>query len=201
MPADVSNAAAEGAPADTSADAPAPVDAPVDAPVGVLVAAIEALPQHPPMRLLDRAVRIDACSAIAEIDVRADSPFLLDAIDGGGGIPAWVALEYLGQTAALIGMARDGAHVPGGTPADASALDGFLLGSRRMDLDPEPFRIGETLTVSCTARGEVGTTLATFDGEVRDASGRVRVSGTLSVVRVPRTDPADVPDTPGQRSR
>jgi len=181
VPVDVFNDAAEGAPA------------------AVLGAAIEALPQHPPMRLLDRAVRIDARSAIAEIDVRADSPFLLDAVDGG--IPPWVALEYLGQTAALIGMARGGADAPDDTPANASALDGFLLGSRRMDLDPEPFRIGETLTVSCTACGEVGTTLATFDGEVRDASGRVRVSGTLSVVRVPRTDAADVPDTPGQRSR
>jgi len=150
--------------------------------------AIAALPQHPPMRLLDRALRIDAHRAVAEVDIRADSPFLVDVgtisgeadADEALGVPCWVALEYLGQTAALIGMASGGGD-------EAAQMDGFLLGSRRLELCAEPFRIGETLTVTCTACGEVGASLATFEGQVHDAQGRLRADGVLSVVRVPRS--------------
>lgn|GEM_PF-1867760 len=172
----------------------------------VLADAIGALPQRPPMRLLDRAVEIDGHRAVAQVCITDDSLFFIDGdADAGPGVPSWVALEYLGQTAALIGQASGQASGqvssrvsdrPGSPdapePAHAAPLDGFLLGSRQLDLDPEPFRPGDVLTITCTARGEVGTTLATFDGQVHDATGRLRASGTLSVVRVPR-DPTQLP--------
>lgn len=143
-------------------------------------AALDALPHVGAMRLLSRVIGLGPDSATAEVDITPDSLFLLPE----RGVAAWAALEYLGQTAALIGLHRQGERADGSS--SVASDDGFLLGSRQLDLHVDAYPLGTTLTVHCSAVGDVGDSLASFDGTVHDAAGRLLASGSLSVVRVAR---------------
>ena len=140
---------------------------------------LDALPHTGAMRLLSRVVELGSAEATTQVDVTAASLFLLP----GRGVAAWAALEYLGQTAALIGLQQPSVDI---AASEALPDDGFLLGSRQLDLHVDAYPIGSTLTVRCQAAGDVGGSLASFEGTVHDESGRLLASGSLSVVRVAR---------------
>jgi len=132
------------------------------------------------MLLLDEAVHIDARSGSALVTVTDNSTFYIP----GKGVPAWVGLEYMGQTAALIG----GLQQQAGVLADHT---GFLLGSRQFSTTLCWFGIGTTLLIQCEQTALVGDSLANFSAEIRryDApDDQPLASAILSVFRQPPND-------------
>ncbi|MFK7859943.1 MAG: hypothetical protein AB8B64_14030 [Granulosicoccus sp.] len=138
---------------------------------------LELLPHREPMLLLDELVHVDALSGSALVHVAENSTFCIP----GKGVPSWVGLEYMGQTAALIG----------GYQQQSGNLDnhtGFLLGSRQFKTTVSRFTIGTTLRIHCTQSALVGATLATFTAEIHlHQSSNISPVATavLSVFRQP----------------
>ena len=93
------------------------------------------------------------------------------------GIPSWIGLEYMGQTAALIAgyQRREGlieAHL------------GLLLGTRRYQTEVEYFTAPQQLLISCRQAALVGESLANFDCTIQQAdTAQVLAHASLSVFR------------------
>lgn len=133
----------------------------------------ELIPHREPMLLIDRVVQVAADSAMAEIQIQRDSPFFLAPF----GVPAWIGIEYMGQTAALIaghqlqqGLTRP--HL------------GFLLGTRQYNLHTAWFADGDILLVRCEQAAITGEQLAQFQCEI-SRSGIICASAKLTVYRKP----------------
>jgi len=56
------------------------------------------IPHRPPMLLINQLLDLNASSAQARVLIDSDAPFFVDGL----GVPAWIGLEYMGQTSALI---------------------------------------------------------------------------------------------------
>ncbi len=138
---------------------------------------IDVLPHKASMSLLSGVRELNAHSAVTEVAIDAMSTFHVH----GHGVPAWVALEYIGQTAALIGVYA--ASELRGSASDASSSEGFLLASRNMDITCPWFIDGDRLIVSASQAGTAGASLATFNGTVSNALGDTLVVASLSVWR------------------
>lgn len=132
------------------------------------------------MRLVSEVRELSTSGALTTVQISTSSAFHV----AGKGVPAWVALEYIGQTAALIGLyaMSDGDAARVGVLQDQDS-EGFLLASRSMTLEQSWFSVGETLLVSAQQTGDAGASLATFDGSVAASDGRTLVSASLSVWR------------------
>src|SRR5436309_13218736 len=94
----------------------------------------EVLPQAGRMVLLTRIVGHSQERTTCAVEISTTSPFY----DGQGGVPAWVALEYMAQCVAAHGGLRARAA---GDPVTI----GFLLGSRFVALHTDGFRPGPWL--------------------------------------------------------
>ena len=94
----------------------------------------ELIPHRPPMLLINKVLKVD---------------------EPGYGVPAWIGLEYMGQTAALIA----GHQLQQGL---VSPHLGFLLGTRAFKAECSYFEKGE-YSVRCEEKAIVGDGLATFD--------------------------------------
>lgn len=130
------------------------------------------LPHRPPMLLINKVSELSATQSSAEVIVDKEAPFC-----GENGVPAWVGIEYMGQTAALIA----GYQLQQGL---AEPHLGFLLGTRRFQAEVSHFSIGTVLIVSCMEKALVGDSLATFDCEIREqSSGTLLATASLSVFR------------------
>jgi predicted hotdog family 3-hydroxylacyl-ACP dehydratase len=106
------------------------------------------------MLLIHRLTQADNERAIAEVDVRADSPFARD-----DGIPAWIGLEYMAQTVAAWAGARAlrlGAH----------PKLGFLLGTRRFESTVQIFPRGKVLRVDVHCEMMADNGLGQFDCQI-----------------------------------
>lgn len=111
----------------------------------------ELIPHRPPMLLINKVLKVDERTSSSLVVIDEDSPFFEDE----HGVPAWIGLEYMGQTAALIA----GHQLQQGlTPPHL----GFLLGTRAYKAECSYFREGE-YTVRCEEKAIVGDGLATFD--------------------------------------
>lgn len=132
------------------------------------------LPHREPMLLLHRAVHVGERAAQAEVLITPQSPFFTS----DRGVPSWIGVEYMGQTAALIagwqllhGHTRP--HV------------GLLLGTRKYEAETGWFTPGRLL-VRCTEEAVVGDGLATFRCEILDRSAASQLArARLSVFRKP----------------
>jgi predicted hotdog family 3-hydroxylacyl-ACP dehydratase len=133
-------------------------------------------------------------AASTHVSITAASLFYVP----GRGVPASTSLEYIGQTAALIGLyATEQRTREQRAAAEASATgedggqedgndngeEGFLLASRSMNFVKAWFTVGEELVVSARQTGDVGAGLATFEGTVESLEGEPWVTGSLSVWR------------------
>jgi predicted hotdog family 3-hydroxylacyl-ACP dehydratase len=131
------------------------------------------LPHRPPMLLINKIVEVNSssASAIAFIDDQASF------YQNGRGIPSWIGLEYMGQTAALIA----------GYQLEHDLVKphlGFLLGARRYLTEVEFFLPNKNLLINCNEIAVVGDSLATFDCTIRHIdSDKVIVNANLSVYR------------------
>ena len=135
----------------------------------------ELIPHRPPMLLINRIQSLseDASGAIVTIDSLA--PFYQE-----NGIPSWIGLEYMGQTAALIA----GYQLQQGL---VSPHLGLLLGTRRYRSEVEYFRAPSELLVSCKQAALVGESLANFDCTIQDkATMQALAKASLSVFRKPQ---------------
>lgn len=112
----------------------------------------ELIPHRPPMLLINHVVELGAQGAMATVIIDELSPFFVE----GKGVPTWVGLEYMGQTAALIAghQLKEGLIEP---------HLGFLLGTRMFKAEAHYFAANTTLLVSCKEKVLAGDNLATFE--------------------------------------
>lgn len=139
---------------------------------------LELIPHKPPMLLLSRGIAVTGRSACAEIVIDARSAFLVP----GRGVPSWIGVEYMGQTAALIAGYQQ-------RHEQLAPHLGMLLGTRRYTVSSAWFEEGATLRVTCEEVAVVGHQLATFQCEIHDRlTGVQAASARLSVFRRPLQD-------------
>jgi predicted hotdog family 3-hydroxylacyl-ACP dehydratase len=136
---------------------------------------IQLIPHRPPMLLLTRLVNVENSMSCAEVDIKATSPFC----EPEKGVPSWIGVEYMGQTAALIA----GFQLEQGT---VEPHLGLLLGTRKYQATSPWFPLDSTLLVECVEVAVVGQNLATFACEIHNKhSGDLYASAKLSVFRRP----------------
>lgn len=129
------------------------------------------IPHRGSMLLIERILELQATRSSAEVCIGQDSTFF--EIDKG--VPAWIGLEYMGQTAALMA----GYQVSTG---NMQASLGFLLGTRRYKAYVEYFKAGTILQIECEQAAIVGESLATFDCRINN-NNQVLAEARLSVLR------------------
>ena len=109
------------------------------------------LPHRPPMLLLSQVIHVSDESAMAMTSINARSLFFVS----DKGIPSWVGLEFMGQTAALIaGYQQQQGQLPPHT--------GFLLGSRAYKSTQAWFPPEQHYVVHCQQDALLGEQLASF---------------------------------------
>lgn len=93
------------------------------------------LPHAKPMILIDKIIACSEDFIHSTLQITADIPFFVE-----GGVPCYIALEYMAQTiAAWSGiMARAKQEKP---------KVGFLLGTRKLTLNEETFVSGDLLDI------------------------------------------------------
>lgn len=133
------------------------------------------IPHRSPMLLLSRLRKVSHNAAQALVDINADSSFFTI----GKGVPSWIGVEYMGQTAALIA----GYQLQQGI---VESHVGLLLGTRKYQANTPWFAEGCSLIVSCTEAAVVGQSLATFQCEIHDhETHALYATAKLSVFRRP----------------
>jgi predicted hotdog family 3-hydroxylacyl-ACP dehydratase len=137
----------------------------------------DVLPQAGRMVLLTRIVGHTDRRTTCVVEISAASTFA----DADGGVPAWVAIEYMAQCVAAHGGLRARAAGDPVTP-------GFLLGSRSIALHTPRFVPGQRLEVEA-AHVWGKDDFFSFACAVRDAeTGATLVEGTLAVARAAGAD-------------
>ena len=137
----------------------------------------DVLPHSGRMVLLTRIVSHTDRRTTCVVEISPASTFA----DADGGVPGWVAVEYMAQCVAAHGGLRARAAGDPVTP-------GFLLGSRSIALHTERFLPGQRLEVEAAhVWGEHD--FFSFACAVRDAAtGVTLVEGTLAVARAAGAD-------------
>ncbi|MEX2207941.1 MAG: hypothetical protein WEF50_17075 [Myxococcota bacterium] len=128
----------------------------------------ELSPHAGPMRLLARVLAHAPERTVCALDPSASELFR----DASGGVPAWLALEWMAQCIAAHGglIARREGRAP---------APGLLVGAKRVALERAHFAAGESLEVEARFVGGAGA-LASFECELRAGAERV-ATGSLSV--------------------
>jgi len=130
------------------------------------------LPHRGPMLLLDEVVEVGADHAESMVVVNDNSSFF----ETGRGVPAWIGMEYMGQTAALIA----------GYQLQQGELEphvGLFLGTRKYETSIPWFSPGSRLTIRCSQKAVSPGTMATFTCEIR-CEGLI-AEAVLNVYRQP----------------
>lgn len=125
------------------------------------------LPHDPPMILIDRVEEYDDTFIHASVTIQANSAFLEE-----GRVPAYVALEYMAQAVASWSGLMGRAH-------NQTPKVGFLLGTRRLELEVLSFQIGEKLDIYAKVNYSDGE-IAAFDCWV-EVNGKRVVQAGLNV--------------------
>lgn len=135
----------------------------------------ELIPHREPMLLINKVIEVGQKISCSEIIISESSSFFI----ANKGVPSWIGVEYMGQTAALIA----GYQLEQGTVAPHL---GLLLGTRKYEAFVPFFRAGDVLQVRCTEVAVVGESLANFQCEIINTRDqRCCASAKLSVFRKP----------------
>lgn len=139
------------------------------------------IPHREPMLLINKVMHVNSSSSESVVFIDHKTPFFKP----GKGVPAWIGLEYMGQTSALIA----GHQLQQG---DVEPHLGFLMGSRQYQTHVAYFKPEQNLVVRCDEGALVGDTLATFNCTINEqvngneqANGQELASAILSVFRRP----------------
>jgi len=133
------------------------------------------IPHRPSMLLINQLINLSANRSEARVLIDDKAPFFEDK----RGVPAWIGLEYMGQTSALIAgfQEREGLCKP---------HLGFLMGARKYQTKVDYFSPEQTLRVVCEEAALVGESLATFRCTIhRENSDDPLATANLSVFRRP----------------
>jgi len=136
---------------------------------------LDLIPHRPPMLLINKVIAVSNTESEAHVYVDEQAPFY----EACTGVPTWIGLEYMGQTAALMAgfQRREGVieeHL------------GYLLGVRKYDTCIDYFISGTTLSITCCEAALVGKSLATFECAISEVEGRKNIAtAMLSVFRKP----------------
>jgi len=136
---------------------------------------LDLIPHREPMLLINKLHSVSSQASQATVIIDEHTPFF----KGGYGVPAWIGLEYMGQTSALIAgyQHREGLLEP---------HMGFLMGSRKFVSHVPYFKANENLVVRCNEAALVGDSLATFNCTISvEDSGQDLATAMLSVFRRP----------------
>lgn len=137
----------------------------------------ELLPHRPPMLFINELISLGPEHAETKVLINNQAAFF----EPDKGVPAWIGLEYMGQTAALIAgyqlkMGLVEPHL------------GFLLGTRSFKTNCSYFADDQTLEVSCQEKAVMGESLATFACTIaNDENKDLLASAVLSVFRKPES--------------
>ena len=135
----------------------------------------EYLPHRKPMLLIEELVEVSMSASSSHICISEQSSFF----QPGLGVPAWIGVEYMGQTAACIA----------GFQLKQGCVDphiGLLLGSRKYESFTDWFHPGQLLAVSCSEHSTVGGELANFQCEIHDRTHKKTLAvAKLTVMRQP----------------
>lgn len=137
----------------------------------------QVLPHEGRMLLLDQLLEQHEDGIVTALTIRPDSVLC----DGVTGVPSWVGMEYMAQTAcAFSGVNRVRAGLQPGIS--------LLLGTRSYKVTVPVFAIGARLIVSARLLVRDENDLAVFQCDIRDAdSGAELASGDIKAIR-----PADI---------
>lgn len=130
----------------------------------------------PPMRLVEELVDSDENSVTAALLIRRESTFFDKALQG---VPAWVGLEYMAQTAGVwVGM-DDMRHQ---RPVEL----GFLVSARQYQALRPVFPLGERFVVTINKEFGEGD-IVVFSGYIHAESGATYATANFTAYR-----PSDV---------
>ena len=115
------------------------------------------IPHRQPMLLINQMIHLDKSHAVALVVIDEDAPFY----EPGKGVPTWIGIEYMGQTAALIAGYR---LKHGLLPPHVA----FLLGTRNFSTMSEYFAPGTVLRVTAKENAVVADGFAKFDGVIEN---------------------------------
>ena len=132
----------------------------------------DVVPHRGDMSWLDTVVSVDEDEVVAEATVRPDSFFVRD-----GALPIWVGVEFMAQAVAAWAGHRGRQH-------GCAARIGFLLGTRRLDVHRQAFRVGDRLRIEarCELMGDNG--LGMFACRIL-VDGELAAQANLSVFEPP----------------
>lgn len=133
----------------------------------------ELLPHRQPMLLINDIIDINQSASSAMTYIDSEAPFF----EQDKGVPTYIGLEYMGQTAALIAgyQLKHGLVEP---------HLGFLLGTRAYKSAVAYFKVGSVLVIECKEKAVVGDSLATFDCSIRyQDDDAILATANLSVFR------------------
>jgi len=133
------------------------------------------IPHREPMLLIDKVIERGDNFSKSEINITTKSSFF----EKHRGVPAWIGVEYMGQTAALIAghQLQQGKVTP---------HLGLLLGTRKYEAKVSWFCDGDILRVHCSEIAVVGDQLANFLCEIYRQQDQVLcATAKLSVFRKP----------------
>lgn len=137
------------------------------------------IPHREPMLLINKIVDLSATRSETLVLIDQHTPFI-----GENGVPAWIGLEYMGQTSALIAGYQERAGL-------CEPHLGFLMGSRKYSSHVDYFAPPKTLRVVCQEGVLVGTSLANFNCTISEAeSDTILAEASLSVFRRPLNESA-----------
>ncbi|MBL4673059.1 MAG: hypothetical protein JKX81_12435 [Arenicella sp.] len=142
---------------------------------------LDLIPHRPPMLLINRIRSLSAAASSSIVIIDEKTSFF----QPGKGVPSWIGLEYMGQTAAMIAgfQIRQGLIEP---------HLGFLIGSRQYTAVQDFFKLETRLLISCREAALVGDNLATFNCTIEDvASNTLLAEANLSVIRKPHPHSAE----------
>ena len=134
------------------------------------------LPHRPPMVLIDEVESFDfeKKRLVARVTITEKQLFYT-----AGGVPNWVAIEYMAQTAAALVGYYD-RHVAPGQPV----RPGLLLGTRKLDLKLERFEAGKTYHV-VAENAFSDSDAASFVCRIEDDTGETVATANLNAYRPP----------------
>jgi len=142
----------------------------------------EVLPHAGRMVLLSGVLAHTETATMCAAQIDRDTMFA----DADGGVPAWVALEYMAQCIAAHGGLRARA-------AGDPVVPGVLLGTRSLVLHVPRFTAGQRLRITAThVWGEHD-----FFSVRDEATDTMLVEATLTVARMSGEDTAVVPSVSG----
>lgn len=125
------------------------------------------MPHQPPMRLIDEVLSVEGGHIVCRSRIEEDH-ILLE----GGRVSALAAIELFAQAAAALMVYR-------ATKAGVTPTGGYLLGTRKVDVEVDGFSVGDVLTIDVNELWGNGP-LAQFECSLRQGEAVV-ATGSINV--------------------